>query len=173
MKQLDYHLPGRAPEKKGKIDYFYSVRNIILATGLLITLLIILFKLAQVQFTQGNVRMEVIIAITSVIFFFVGIYFNSKKENKKPGQPEAITEEPRLFIDQNFLQKNQAHSNSLSKRELEVLQKMSEGFSNQEIAGALFLSESTIKSHVSNILFKLDAKRRTEAVKIAREKGLI
>ncbi len=117
--------------------------------------------------------MEVIIAITSVIFFIIGIYFNRKKENVKPSRPEAATEEPQVFIDQKNLQKQQANSNGLSKRELEVLQKMGEGFSNQEIAGTLFLSESTIKTHVSNILFKLDAKRRTEAVKIAREKGLI
>ena len=149
------------------------MKNIIIGSGLLSTLLIILFKLAEVQFTQGNVRMEVIIAITSVIFFIVGIYFNRKKEHSKPGRPETVTDQPQLFIDKKFLQDRQPDLHGLSKREMEVLQKMGDGFSNQEIAGALFLSESTIKTHVSNILFKLDAKRRTEAVKIAREKGLI
>jgi len=48
-----------------------------------------------------------------------------------------------------------------------VLKKISEGLSNKEIAAALFLSESTIKTHVSNLLVKLNAKRRTQAVQIA------
>jgi DNA-binding NarL/FixJ family response regulator len=149
------------------------VKHIIIGSGLLITLLIILFKLGETQFIKVNVRMEVIIAITSVIFFVIGIYFNRKNEKKELPPPEQVTDHPQLFIDKKFLQKQPSDTNGLSKRELEVLQKMGEGCSNQEIAGALFLSESTIKTHVSNILFKLDAKRRTEAVKIAREKGLI
>jgi DNA-binding CsgD family transcriptional regulator len=148
------------------------VRNIVIGSGLLITLLILLFKLGETQLMKGNVRMEVTIAITSVIFFIIGIYFSRKKE--KPHQePGQATTEPHLFIDKKFLQKHQGDTYGLSKRELEVLQKMGEGLSNQEIADALFLSESTIKTHVSNILFKLDAKRRTEALKIARERGII
>jgi ATP/maltotriose-dependent transcriptional regulator MalT len=140
------------------------VKNIIIGSGLLITLLIILFKLGETQFIKGNVRMEVIIAVTSVIFFITGIYYNRKNEKKESRPPVQTTEEPQLFIDKKFLQTQLPDSNGLSKRE---------GFSNQEIAGALFISESTIKTHVSNILFKLDARRRTEAVKIAREKGII
>jgi len=54
-----------------------------------------------------------------------------------------------------------------------VLLKMAEGLSNQEIGAALFLSESTIKTHVSKILFKLDAKRRTQAVKLAKQLKIV
>ena len=61
----------------------------------------------------------------------------------------------------------------LSQREHEVLVKMAEGLSNQEIAKSLFLSESTIKSHVSSILFKLDAKRRTQAIQFAKERKIV
>ncbi|HSF44942.1 MAG TPA: response regulator transcription factor [Chitinophagaceae bacterium] len=147
------------------------MRNIIIGSGILITLLIILFKLGETQLIKGNLRMEVIIAVSSVIFFLAGIYFNYKKEKRAPGFEKA-SEEPRLFIDKKW-QTPQANASGLSKRELEVLQKMGEGLSNQEIAAALFLSESTIKTHVSNILFKLDAKRRTEAINTAREKGII
>ncbi len=61
----------------------------------------------------------------------------------------------------------------ISKREYEVLQNISEGLSNKEIADKLFLSESTIKTHVSNILVKLNAKRRTQAVQIAKTLQII
>lgn len=57
----------------------------------------------------------------------------------------------------------------LTQREHDVLVRMAEGLSNQEIATALFLSESTIKTHVSNILFKLDVKRRTAAIQTAKQ----
>ena len=54
-----------------------------------------------------------------------------------------------------------------------MLQKIAEGLSNKEIAAALFLSESTIKTHVSNLLVKLDAKRRTQAIQIAKAYQII
>jgi LuxR family transcriptional regulator, maltose regulon positive regulatory protein len=60
----------------------------------------------------------------------------------------------------------------LSVREIEVLQMIASGFSNQEIADALFLSIHTIKRHVANILTKLDARRRAHAVERARALGL-
>ena len=54
-----------------------------------------------------------------------------------------------------------------------MLQKIAKGLSNKEIGNALFLSESTIKTHVSNLLVKLDAKRRTQAVQIAKSLKII
>lgn len=61
----------------------------------------------------------------------------------------------------------------LSTRELEVLHLMAEGLSNQEIAGRLFLSLNTIKTHSSNIFEKLDVRRRTQAVEQARKLNII
>jgi two-component system, NarL family, response regulator LiaR len=61
----------------------------------------------------------------------------------------------------------------LSKRELEVLQLMATGMSNQEIAAELFLSLNTVKTHISGLFMKLDVKRRTQAVETARNRGII
>ena len=55
----------------------------------------------------------------------------------------------------------------------EVLQLMAEGLSNQEIAGRLFVSLNTIKTHSANIFEKLDVRRRTQAVEKAKRLGLI
>jgi DNA-binding CsgD family transcriptional regulator len=62
---------------------------------------------------------------------------------------------------------------NISQREYEVLQLLARGMSNQEIAGSMFVSENTIKTHLSNLYFKLDVKRRTQAVEKARSVGLI
>jgi len=63
--------------------------------------------------------------------------------------------------------------NLLSGRELEVLALLVEGLSDHEIGEKLFLAESTVKKHVSNIRDKLGAANRTQAVSIALHKGLI
>jgi ATP/maltotriose-dependent transcriptional regulator MalT len=61
----------------------------------------------------------------------------------------------------------------LSKRELDVLELLAKGHSNQEIASQLFVSLSTVKAHNQNLFEKLDVKRRTQAVEKARKLNLI
>lgn len=61
----------------------------------------------------------------------------------------------------------------LSERERQVLRLLTEGLSNKEIAGRLFLAEGTVKNHVSTILDKLQAANRTQAARLAREHDLI
>ena len=61
----------------------------------------------------------------------------------------------------------------LSERELEILRLVAAGDSNKEIAAALYITEGTVKNHVTNILGKLDARDRTQAALRALELGLI
>lgn len=61
----------------------------------------------------------------------------------------------------------------LSEREIEVLSLLSTGSSNREIARELFITEGTVKNHVTSILGKLDVRDRTQAALKARELGLI
>jgi DNA-binding CsgD family transcriptional regulator len=61
----------------------------------------------------------------------------------------------------------------LTPRELEILQLIAEGLSNREIATRIFVSENTVKTHSANLFSKLSAKRRTQAVQIAKEAGVI
>tara|TARA_R110002094_G_scaffold162182_1_gene147055 strand:- start:371 stop:673 length:303 start_codon:yes stop_codon:yes gene_type:complete len=98
------------------------------------------------------------VAIVSIV---IGIYFGKNKSLiKKNGSLQDIDQ-------------NQIESLNISSREYEVLQLISKGHSNKEIAEKLFLSESTIKTHVSSLLLKLDAKRRTQAVTIAKDLNII
>lgn len=141
------------------------MRTIIIGFGLLILSLLILFKISEVSFIQGNVRLEVIVAVAAVVFFFIGVYFN------RPARPTTVpTSTPAPSTEINY---EQIKKIGLTQREHDVLVKMAEGLSNQEIGAALFLSESTIKTHVSNILFKLDVKRRTAAIQAAKQMKII
>jgi DNA-binding NarL/FixJ family response regulator len=147
------------------------MRPIIIGFGLLILCLLILFRISEVNFIKGDVKLEVIVAFVALIFFFVGLYFNyhsQKKAAEAAASLPAKTESPLTIIDYEQIKKL-----GLTQREHDVLVKMAEGLSNQEIGTALFLSESTIKTHVSNVLFKLDAKRRTQAVQIAKQLKIV
>ncbi|HTY85652.1 MAG TPA: response regulator transcription factor [Silvibacterium sp.] len=62
---------------------------------------------------------------------------------------------------------------ALTKREIDVLEKIANGRRNREIAELLFISEETVKGHVKHIMEKLGASDRTEAVSIALRRGII
>jgi two-component system, NarL family, sensor kinase len=64
-------------------------------------------------------------------------------------------------------------SSPLTERELELLALVKKGFTNKQIADTLFISERTVKFHITSILSKLFANTRTEAVDIALKRGLI
>ena len=62
---------------------------------------------------------------------------------------------------------------SITPRELEILELIAQGHSNREIAERLFVSENTVKTHSSRVFDKLGAKRRTQAVQLGKEFGLL
>ncbi len=68
---------------------------------------------------------------------------------------------------------NGSGDGELSQREVEVLRRLAQGESNREIGDQLALAEGTVKNYVSNILMKLHAANRTQAARLARERGLI
>jgi DNA-binding NarL/FixJ family response regulator len=143
------------------------MRSIIIGFGLMILSLLILFKISEMSFIKGDIRLEVVVAIAAMVFFFIGVWFN-RSSKQQSTQPKPVVSTVKGEIDYEQIRKA-----GLSQREHEVLLMMAKGLSNGEIAEALFLSENTIKTHVSNILSKLDVKRRTAAVQVGKELKII
>lgn len=136
------------------------MKKTVLVFGLLILALLLLFQISKYSIVSGNLQIEMAIAVVAIVFFVVGVYLNKKSLQSKKPPPGEIDHK-------------QIEALGLSKREYEVLLEISKGASNQEIAARLFLSESTVKTHVSNVLLKLNAKRRTQAVQIAQEMQIL
>lgn len=134
------------------------MKNVILGTGLIIVATFVLLQLSRYSYLSGDFAIEIVIGAIALAFFALGLFLARKYFNK----PKPVA------VDERAIQKL-----GISKRELEVLQCIANGLSNAQIGDKLFVSESTVKTHISNLLVKLDAKRRTEAVKIAREKRVI
>ena len=136
------------------------MKKTILVFGLLILALILLFQFSKYTITSGDVSTEIVVSVIAIVFFFVGIYINKKSLSKSKSEV--------IEIDHNKIKDLE-----ITEREYEVLKCISEGLSNKEIGERLFLSESTIKTHVSNLLLKLNAKRRTQALQIAKTLKII
>ena len=140
------------------------MKQIIIVFGLLITALLILFRVASIYNVSYHGSGPTLIAVFSVLFLVIGIALSKKLFPKTI----IVTEHKPGVINDEKLQLS-----GLSKREAEILLLIYDGLSNQQIADKLFLSENTIKKHVSNIFQKLGVERRTEAIKRAKELSVI
>ncbi|MBK6381620.1 MAG: DNA-binding response regulator [Chitinophagaceae bacterium] len=155
------------------IRQFLIKHKTILLYGISLALLLFLLRWLELRFIIFDHAVEIYIGAIAVIFTALGIWLALKLTKPKI---ERVVVEKEIYIEKGreFVF-NEAEFTRLgiSKRELEVLQLMAEGLSNAEIAGRLYVSLNTIKTHASNIFFKLDAGRRTQAIEKAKSLCLI
>lgn len=137
------------------------MKHTILVFGGLILACLLLFRVSEYALVSGDLKVEIVLAVTALLFLGIGLYLR---------QPSPVKEDP---VPAKVINEAQLKSLNISEREHEVLGHIAAGLSNREIAETLFLSESTVKTHVSNLLSKLDAKRRTQAVERARAMGIL
>jgi ATP/maltotriose-dependent transcriptional regulator MalT len=141
--------------------------------GISMALLLFLLKWLEFRFFLINHSLEIYIGAIALVFTGLGIWLALKLAKPKK---ETVIIEKEVFVnvDPEFiLNEKELDKLEISKRELEVLQLMAKGMSNQEIASSLFVSLNTIKTHSSNLFIKLDVKRRTQAVEKAKQLKII
>jgi DNA-binding CsgD family transcriptional regulator len=139
--------------------------------GLCGGLLIAFLKYIEYRFIIVEHSIEIYGGLTAILFASVGIWLGLKLTRKKE---VVIVKEVLVTSAEPFLvNQSRVRDLGITKRELEILELIAQGLSNREIAEKLFVSENTVKTHSSRLLDKLSAKRRTQAVQIAKEMRLI
>ena len=138
-------------------------------------LLLFLLKWLELRFIIFDHSLEVYIGAIAVLFTALGIWLSQKLTKPKL---QTIIIEKEILVEPESpagfeINQKAIDQLGLSKRELEVLQLMAEGLSNTEIANRLFVSLNTIKTHVSKLFEKMDVKRRTQAIEMAKRLSLI
>ena len=147
-----------------------AVRDILIY-GVCGGLLIAALKLTEYRFLVVEHSVEIYGGLIAALFAGLGIWLGLTLTRKKP---EVIIKEVEVPASGPFVV-DQARVSKLgiTPRELEILGLIAGGLSNREIAARLFVSENTVKTHSSRVFDKLGAKRRTQAVQLGKEFGLI
>ncbi len=136
-------------------------------------MLVLLLKWLEAHFIILNYRLDLFIGVIAILFMVLGIWLAFKLVKPKV---ETRIIEKEIYIDNTVpkeIDTNEIKKLGISKRELEVLDLIAAGLSNDEIAKKLFVSLNTVKTHSSSIFLKLDVKRRTQAIEKAKRLNII
>jgi DNA-binding NarL/FixJ family response regulator len=157
-----------------------SVRDILLY-GACGGVLIAVLNLMEYRFLVVEYSVEIYVALVAALFAGIGIWLGLTLTRKKPTtivkemivKETVIQEIPAPAADPFVADEARVSQLGITARELEILGLIGTGLSNREIAGRLFISENTVKTHSSRLFDKLGAKRRTQAVQIGKTTRLI
>ena len=149
----------------------------VLICGLVGGVLITVLKWTEYRFLVVEHSVEIYATLIAGVFAALGIWLGLKltgarhkvevKEILVPAAPSTLQADP--FVPDETKRDHLG----ITRRELEILGLVAQGMSNREIAGKLFVSENTVKTHCSRAFDKLGAKRRTQAVQLGKEFGLL
>ena len=155
------------------IPNFWSKNKQIIIYGASLAVLFFLLKWLETRYILLDQQLDTYLGIVSVLFTALGIWLALKIQKPKV---ETVIVEKKIVLTTGpdfTLNEEEVRRLNLSKRELEVLQLMADGLSNQEIASKLFVSLNTIKTHSAQIFEKMEVKRRTQAVDMAKRLCII
>jgi DNA-binding CsgD family transcriptional regulator len=139
--------------------------------GLCGGVLIVVLKLIEFRFLVVEHSIEIYGGLIALLFAALGIWLGLKITRKK--EVFIVKEVPVPAALPFSLNAQRLKDLGITRRELEILELIAQGMSNREIAGKLFVSENTVKTHSSRLFDKLGARRRTQAVQLGKEMGLI
>lgn len=146
------------------------MKKTVLLYGLLGGVLIAALKLVEYRYLVVDHSIEIYGGIVAGIFSALGIWLGLKLT-----RPRVRVVVKEVAVPQTPFVLNAARQEQLgiTPRELEILGQIAAGLSNKEIADKLYVSENTVKTHAASVFEKLNARRRTQAVQLAKEAGLL
>jgi len=153
------------------VKFIIRNRSIILY-GTSLAVLLLTMKWLEWRLVVIDHAFELYAGALALMFTALGIWLSRKLTQPKTN---TIIVEKEVVVDTKDFILNEAELArlGLTKREMEVLQAMADGLSNQQIGERLFLSLNTIKTHSSKVFEKLEVQRRTQAVEKARKLKII
>jgi two-component system, NarL family, response regulator LiaR len=146
---------------------FHNSRHIVLY-GALMAILVFVLKWLQWKYLITDNSLDIYIALIALFFTLLGVWAATQLVKPKV---QTVIVEKEIYVtrqDDFTINETELKKLNLTAREYEVLQLLTQGHSNTEIAENLFLSLSTIKTHVSNLFVKMDVKSRTQAIEKAK-----
>lgn len=154
------------------LQKLFGSYKLILLYGISLAGLLFLMRWLEFRLLFISHATELYVAIIAIVFMVLGIWLA-----KHLTKPKTVLVEKTIYVSpssENFERNEKALEElGISKRELEVLELIAQGFSNNEIAERLFVSLNTIKTHSSKLFEKLEVNRRTQAVEAAKRLGII
>ncbi len=143
----------------------------VLLFGLLAGLLIAALRLIEYRWLVIEHSVEIYGGLVAAVFAGLGIWLGLRLTR---GRETVVVREVMVPTPASFIRdQGKVESLGITPREFEILELIAQGLSNREIAGRVHVSENTVKTHSSRIFDKLGARRRTQAVQLARELRLI
>jgi two-component system, NarL family, response regulator LiaR len=143
----------------------------VLIYGLIGGILIAALKWTEYRFLVIEHSIEIYGGLIAATFAVLGIWLGLKLTGRR--QTIIVKEIPVPAGGPFVLDERKREDLHITRRELEILELIAQGLSNREIAEKLFVSENTVKTHSSRVFDKLGARRRTQAVQLGKEFGLL
>jgi two-component system, NarL family, response regulator LiaR len=143
----------------------------VLLYGLIGGILIAALKWTEYQFLVVEHSIEIYGGLIAATFAALGIWLGLKLTARR--QTIVVKEVPVPAVEPFIPDESKREDLHITRRELEILELIAQGLSNREIAEKLFVSENTVKTHSSRVFDKLGARRRTQAVQLGKEFGLL
>lgn len=147
------------------------MRKHVLIYGLLGGALIAGLKLIEYRWLLVEYSVEIYGGLVAAVFAGLGIWLGRRLTRKSETVVvrEVLVPAPADFV----RDQKKVDALGITPRELEILELIASGLSNREIAARAFVSENTVKTHSSRLFDKLGARRRTQAVQLAKALRLI
>jgi NarL family two-component system response regulator LiaR len=151
------------------------VKKHILLYGLLGGVLIAVLKLIEFRYLVVEHSVEIYGGLIAAVFAGLGIWLGLRLTRTRATVVETVVvREVAVPVRTPFVRDaGTVEALGVTPRELEILELIAAGLSNKEIAARVFVSENTVKTHSRRLFDKLGARRRTQAVQLAKERGLI
>ena len=147
----------------------------VLIYGLIGGILVTVLQLTEYKFLVVEHSIEIYGGLIAATFAILGIWLGLRLTRK---QQEIIVKEVPVPsstpLTHPFTPDEKKREDlGITRREFEILELIAQGMSNREIAARLYVSENTVKTHSSRVFDKLGARRRTQAVLLGKEFGLL